>query len=365
MHRRALAAVAVAALAVLAGCSGLVEDVDRRVDDLSREATPDAGPAATPTATARSPPGSDAASPTATPADASLSGDNPWGQRVVPVAVNDTVRDGRNTTAVVARAIDYWNPRVERYTPFDYRFRLVEDRSAARLEVRFVDEISECDGPTNHTHGCAPVLREGTRAPETETARVVSNGSNARVLTTTKHELGHVLGLGHTDSPLVIMGNASAGPIPDASTRTNAFLTDALNVYVDTASIDGDERRIERQVGHAVTYYDDGAAGTVPRNVSFERTDRAVGAEILVTNDPDRGCEVTDGSGRIVDGSDPDQDGELERYYRATICVDVDEDASGWWVGYWLGRSMGLAESELAAPFQSQDYDDRRSDWWD
>lgn len=71
------------------------------------------------------------------------------------------------------------------------------------------------------------------------------------------------------------------------------------------------------------------------------------------------------GSCGLVYGSDPDGDRALEFYNRQEILLkDIDIDAMGWHVGYWLGFSIASADdrSELPKPFQDADYDDRR-DW--
>jgi hypothetical protein len=108
------------ALVALAGCGGLIvseESVETPTPEstatpMSQDDTTDTETAtATPTAT--TPTATDStdtttATPTPTP-DGTLSSDNPWNQEIVPVRINDSAADGRNTTAQTVRALSYWN----------------------------------------------------------------------------------------------------------------------------------------------------------------------------------------------------------------------------------------------------------------
>ncbi len=371
-----LAPLALVALLLLAGCGGLGDGTpptDVRTTEITAEtptgpettgdapdtpadaSTPTATPTDTPTATG---------TPTALdPSTGSLSDDNPWDRKVIPVAVNDTVDDGRDTTAIVRRALAYWNANVERYTDYALRFELTDDREDARISVRFVERIDECDGPANDTAGCARLLEPDQQPRDLEVARVESNGSNAAVLGTTQHELGHLLGLDHEDRPRFLMAQDSDEPIPDASERANPWYGDVVRVAVDSESIDGDPSTVEDQVNHAIEFYDDGARGTVPENVTVRRTDSQRTAEVLVTSDPAT-CDVDGGSQISLQGRNSDGDRALEAHTGATVCLDVDAQAVGWHVGYWLGTAFGLGGGERAPAFRDASYEERRSDWW-
>jgi hypothetical protein len=362
-------------LLLLSGCAGIegtapistdAETVTTDTPTPARTATATAAEPASATSTAtESPTATPTATPTPTPAGTgSLSDDNPWNQRVVGVAVNDTVADGRNTTAIVERSLAYWNANVETYTDYRLRFRLVDDADDARIEVRFVDRIDECDGPANHTAGCAPFIEPHQTARDLEVARVVSDGSDAAVTGTTKHELGHLLGLDHDADPRFLMAQHSSTPVRDATDRANPWYADTVRVAVDYDSMDADRATVDEQVGHAVEFYDAGADGTVPTTVTVGRTDQHHSAEILVTNDPER-CTVDGGSQIGMEGQNSDGDEALEGHVRATICVDVAGEAVGWHVGYWLGTAFGLESGERAAAFRDADYHDRRGEWWE
>ncbi|ACV46882.1 hypothetical protein Hmuk_0751 [Halomicrobium mukohataei DSM 12286] len=378
---RTAATVVVVVLVTLAGCSGLLvpEDAAPTVSETetptaveSQTATPTATetetPASTPTATP-SPTETATPSPTETATqtpDDTLSSDNPWGQEVVPVRINDSADDGRNTTALTLRTIDYWNANIERYTDFEYRFALAEDPDDARVEVQFRESIDRCDDRETNVAGCAAYLHEGTRARDLEVAAVESRGSNSGVLATTRHEFGHLVGLNHSDEPLDLMAQRYEGDIRDATDRAFPWYGDTLNVAVEPDTIDGDPTVVREQVRHAVEYYDDGADGTVPTNVSVVVSDDPDFAEVVVTNDSERGCTVTDGSGGIRSVRNLDTDERAELYTRMVVCVGpVGEDAVGWHTGYWLGTAFGLESGERAAVFQDASYSEIRSEWWE
>lgn len=332
----------------------------------TRTATATPTPTATPTATATATP-TPSSTATATPTpDDTLSSDNPWDQEVVPVRINDSADDGRNTTALTLRTIRYWNANIERYTDFEYRFRLADDPGEARVEVRFVSSVDSCDGEHDNIAGCAAYLHEGTRAADLEIVEVESRSSNSAVLSTTRHEFGHLVGLGHSDEPLDLMGQGYDGDIRDAVDRPNPWYGDTLHVGVEPDAIEGDPAVIREQVRHAVEYYDAGAEGTVPENVSVVVTDQPEFAEVIVTNASSRGCTNFGGSEGSIAGRHLDIDDQPELYTRMVVCIGpVGEDAVGWHTGYWLGTAFGLESGERAAVFQDADYGDRRSDWWE
>ena len=319
-------------------------------------ATPTATPTETPTATR-----------TATPTpDDTLSDDNPWGQEVVPVRINDSADDGRNTTALTLRTIRYWNANIERYTDFEYRFRLAEDPSDARVELQYVQAIDSCGNEHSNIAGCAPYLTEGTRADDLEIVEVESRGSNSGVLSTARHEFGHLVGLGHSDEPLDLMGQGYEGDIRDATDRPFPWYGDTLHVGVEPDSIEGDPAVIREQVRHAVEYYDEGAEGTVPTNVSVVVTDEPAFAEVIVTNESARGCTNFGGSQALTSARNLDTDSQPELYTRLVVCMgSVGEEAVGWHTGYWLGTAFGLEDGERAAIFRTNDPREVRSDWWE
>jgi hypothetical protein len=137
-------------------------------------------------------------------------------------------------------------------------------------------------------------------------------------------------------------------------------------VYLD-ASRAHDPDAAREHVQHALDYYADGANGTVPENVSFSLTENRSAADVVVEFTEDLPCRTGDsGSCGRVQGTDPDGDGALERYDRLRVTLsDIDTEAVGWHVGYWLGYGFGFDEDpEWPEPFRNASYEDRRSEWW-
>jgi len=360
-----------ALLLLLAGCVGPFADDGPATPTVTEQPTATETPLLE-TPTQSSTPTDETAtatdSATATPTgDPDLSADNPFGQKVVPVRVNDTVNDGRDTTLLVQRSIEYWNDRIERDTEFNYRFTLAEDPADARVEVRYVEAIESCGREHDErTVGCAPLLERGSTAPDVAVARIEVHGSDSAVIGTVEHELGHILGLGHDDPPLVVMGYQTEEPVKDAMDRAVPWYTNKLGVYVDHDSLDGNREQIDDQVGHALEYYNDGGAdGTIPDNVTFTRTDHEASADVVITNDESYPCGGTSDQSRwrLQQYTQIDTDPAPEIYARSIICLDLEETETGWHTGYWLGRSMGLEEGELAEPFQ--DVQNSRDEWWE
>ena len=62
-----------------------------------------------------------------------------------------------------------------------------------------------------------------------------------------------------------------------------------------------------------------------------------------------------------------DGDGAVETYSELRISlVDLDTDAVGWHVGYWLAFGFGAEpDSEKPPPFRDASYEERRSAWWE
>jgi len=215
--------------------------------------------------------------------------------------------------------------------------------------------------------GCAPVPGSpaGIARPETVEVRTgLSDESTVQVL---EHELGHALGLDHDDAPqplMAPMAQLTTLPQPDASERALPWQAPELSVYVeyDTAS---DPTVARTQVGHALDYFERGAGGTAPENVTFVATRNRTAADVVVRF-RDRACEHDRGSCARRAGLDPDGDGALEYYTRVEIAlVDLDPDAVAWHVAYWLGYAFGFEDrADWPGPLRNASGAERRSEWW-
>jgi predicted Zn-dependent protease with MMP-like domain len=142
--------------------------------------------------------------------DAPGSDGHPLAGTTQTVLVEDN-SDGPHDVAENARqALSYWEQHSEEYAGFGIDFEL-DDSGNADLVIAYGDDPRGCENVPEYSSrvlGCAPLLREGSRVPQPITARVVAaTRPFGEVLTTTKHEIGHVLGLDHDAEPRHIMSN--------------------------------------------------------------------------------------------------------------------------------------------------------------
>ncbi|WP_248898014.1 matrixin [Haloplanus halobius] len=313
------------------------------------------------------------ASPTATPATASgerpatestaVPGSNPWGTEPIVVAVRNEGTRELAFASLVREAAAFWEAN-ERYLGFPVRYEVRPDAPDPDLVVAFTDRIPDCGG-TRDAVGCAPRITDSRMIDRPETVWVKTGLSNESTVLVTKHELGHTLGLGHDDPPRDVMQASSVlytEPQPNATER--AFPWPDGNFTVHVAAEDAaDPAGADRQVDHALTYYEDDPPG-MPTNLTFDRVDADAEVRILFGATPD--CRASSGSCVSTYGTDPDGDGAIEEYTRVEIrLVGLDTEAVGWHVGYWLAHVFGAEpDGEKPPPFQDASYRERRSAWW-
>jgi len=203
--------------------------------------------------------------------------------------------------------------------------------------------------------------------------QVVAGYSNESTVEILKHEFGHVVGVEHGEEPMPTMQAMSRVTYlsqPDLRDRAVPWRSSTLAVHVDVSALPGHDREEAReQIQHALGYYESGADGAVPSNVSFTSTSNRSAADLRIRV-PEESFDC--GGERLREGScgeswvyDTDTDDAPEYFAEYEIRVrGIDTDAFGWHVGYWLSDAMGLTEEELPAPFVDADYDERRSEWW-
>lgn len=369
--RSSLAALALAALLLLAGCGGPLGGPDGAPTTNSS-----ATPGSPSTAGADSPPD---ASGTETPASAaprtgtgtaapppSTGGPSPWGEDPLVVAVEGERSDARDEAALVREATAYWERNAERYAGYPVSFRVRPNASTPDVVVRFVSDVPDCGG-AEEAAGCAPYVTdpESVDRPVPVFVRAgLSGDSTVRVL---KHEFGHVLGLDHGDAPRGLMRPRSTlytTPQPNATDRAFPWNDSTFTVYLDDRGVERPET-VRSQVDHALGYYEDGAPG-MPNNLTFRYVDDPARADVVIRFRDRASCQDGSGSCAAARGPDPDGDGAIETYGRLTITlVDVDPEAVGWHVGNWLAYGLGAeAERERPPPFRDADYEERRGRWW-
>lgn len=351
---RAVRLVAVCLLLVTAGCSGPF---------LSDGTT--AGPSGSTSTLAGSP----TANPTASATPLPESARNPWRSSDVVVAIDSSATPERSYEGLVEQAVAYWNGPGRPNATYPATFRVEPNATDPDLVVVVRQEV-DC-ATSEDVLGCAPRLSADARPPLPVTVEIAAGFSDETTLLTLKHEFGHVLGIAHGEPPMPLMEPRYAAatlPQVDAVNKSNPWTTENLRVYADFTGATGDRETLRFQLARAVEFYDAGAEGHVPSNVSFTLVENRSAAQVVVRFNVDReGCS-TDGSRSCAfrQGFDPDRDDALEYYTNATVILnDIDEAAAGWHVGYWLGVLMGHDRlDERAPPFRDSTYAERRSEWW-
>jgi hypothetical protein len=345
--------LALACLLLLAGCTSAL---DPSASAGTQPSEPTTDPA---TATATRTPTVTAPGSTATPAA------NPWGDDPVVVAVRNEGEPGRSFEPMVREATTFWAENGPAFLGFPVRYAVRPDAPDPDLVVVFAETVPDCGGMADAV-GCAPLFTDSRAIDRPARAWVKTGLSDESTVLVTKHELGHTLGLVHDDEPQSVMQAQSVihtEPQPNATERPFPWDDGEFTVRVDTTNA-SDPEGAERQVEHALSYYERGPTG-VPSNLSFERT-----------GDPDAAVQIRFGStsacrsgGSCVNtaGTDPDGDGAIETYTRVEITlVGLDTDAVGWHVGYWLAHAFGAeADAEKPPPFRDASYRERRSAWWE
>jgi hypothetical protein len=290
--------------------------------------------------------------------------DNPYGNGNLTVAVAAPDSE-RSFAPLVAEATDYWETYDKRYLNYSVNVRLAANASDPDIRVSFAPRIARC-GQVANAAGCAPEITAPSQTGDTVEIRALDNLSANSTVRVLEHEFGHALGLGHGDRPRSLMAThttLTSLPKPNASTRALAWNDSTLTVFV-TDEVSAAERD---QIDHALDYYDRGADGTVPENVSFRMVSSFANADVVIRPAERSPCASERGSCGSVFGSDSDGDGALETYTRLEITyTGLDADAVGWHVARWLGLGFGI-ENESAYPpvlRESTGYDERRSDWW-
>lgn len=395
MDRAGAVAVAVVTALLLAGCSGAdvpgagggrtteagttttAASADPTVAAGAATATPNDRGGETATASATTGAGTRTGEPVRTTADgsagvravesrAATGSDNPWDAAEITVGVDVRADTDRDFTALVRRAVEYWNTEGRAYGAYDVRYEVDPHAASPEIEVRFVKRIEQCGYEQGERLlGCAPRLDAGSDPPPTVPVRIETGYSDASTVRTLKHELGHTRGLGHDDEPAFMNATGVAYTLPrrDAEDRAYPWRTSNFTVYVDGSNVSAADRpAFRRQVDHALDYYE-GAPPTVPANVSYTLVDDPAEANIVIRYVDDVGGDP--GSGTSMRGIDTDGDGVLEHRTRATIRLrGLDVDRTGYHTGYWLGRLLGASdESELPPPFRGGT--DPTGEWWE
>lgn len=295
--------------------------------------------------------------------------EDPWPESY-PVVVNVTnnVSPDRNISKLVRESFEYWNDSSQ---PRDYTTRFVvrPDAPTADVQVRFVENVTECGIETGDTLvGCGPLLGNQTLANQTSLIRIEAGYTDNSTRETIKHEIGHLLGRDHGEEPMPLMsavGTSTRLPQPNVTERSYPWLKKNFSVYVDAApGISADEAY--EQIRPGLTYYADGAGGWLEADVSFTRVNTSTEADVVLRFRDEGECGFEAGGVCEIDryGESIDADPSLEYYTQIRMTITATGDTErAWMMGYGLGFVFGAqTEAELPAPLQ--DVSNSDTEWW-
>ena len=150
---------------------------------------------------------------------------HPFADRTVTVRIDNRSDTDHDIETNARESLDYWGDHAETYAGFDVGFDVVDNDPD--LTIAYVDTPDPCrnvQGFSELVLGCAPILTPRHRVPEEVTAYVVAAARPfGKIRITTKHEIGHVLGLYHDDEPREIMSNRPEDRIPLYATRIDIW----------------------------------------------------------------------------------------------------------------------------------------------
>lgn len=357
-------AVALAAVLMLAGCSGggVVNDGG---------GTPETVTTTTATQSTSTP--SETRTTTTATTTVVETPQNPWGEEQLVVSTNASLDNGQEIGGLVDDAVTYWNQH-NNYAQHDVELVYRADEERPDIEVRLVKEIEDCGGHEADRGflGCAPLVTATSRPDDSVLVEIAAGYTANSTRQTIKHELGHVLGVSHADEPQPLMAaEGAAVPLvePSVSERDNPWYWQTTRVYIDTSNASSREgERLVEGTKTALGYFEEGAEGVAPENLTFEYVNDSENADVIVRVVDEPACRDDPGSCDILWGTSTDARDDVFNYNIKQVIelYELDPESYAWHVGVNFNLVFEPAsQEEFAPPFRDASYDERRSEWWD
>lgn len=153
---------------------------------------------------------------------------HPFADETLSVRIDNEGSTTHDVEENTREVLDFWRTESSQYVDFEIDFEIVGERPD--IIMAYVDTPEGCSAVENYSSssvlGCAPRIKAGNRVSRPVTAYVVAaNRPIGSIRTTAKHEIGHILGLGHDDEPREIMSNRPEDRIPRYEIRIDIWET--------------------------------------------------------------------------------------------------------------------------------------------